>query len=101
MKGIQGASDVIRGTVNSNIAKVTREKEEAERQRAIREKGLAEYRSSGLQEQMRGWGGRVPVGQKADGTTRLRKRSLSRNGVHGSEGPSGLEPVEERSISSQ
>lgn len=96
-KGIQGASEVLRGSINSGIAKTTHDKAEQERMRAIREQGMKDYKASGLGERM--WGGRVA--ERGDGTRRLRKRSLSRNGVHGTEGPGGLEAVEERSIDSR
>ena len=96
-KGISGASEVLRGTINSGIAKGTHDKAEQERMRAIREQGMKDYKASGLQEKV--WGGRT-VERGSDGSRRLRKRSLSRNGVHGTEGPGGLEAVEERSIGS-
>lgn len=93
-KGLHGAGEALRGTVNSTIAKGMHDTAEEERMRAVREKGMGEWRGSGLSE-------RVPQGiregfrEKAG--DRLRTRRLSQgNGVHGSEGPHGLGVVEER-----
>jgi len=95
-KGLHGAGEALRGTVNSTIARGMHDTAEEERMRAVRDKGIGEFRGSGLSE-------RVPVGlregfrEKAG--DRLRSRRLSQgNGIHGSEGPNGLDPVEERSI---
>jgi hypothetical protein len=96
IKGLHGAGEALRGTVNSTIARGMHDSAEEERMKAVRDKGVGEWRGSGLSE-------RVPVGlregfrEKAG--DRLRTRRLSQgNGVHGSEGPNGLDPVEERSI---
>lgn len=96
LKGIHGAGEALRGTVNSTIARGMHDSAEEERMRAVREKGMGEWRGSGLSE-------RVPAGiregfrEKAG--ERMRTRRLSQgNGVYGSEGPGGLDAVEERSI---
>ncbi|KAE8452283.1 hypothetical protein EG329_000983 [Mollisiaceae sp. DMI_Dod_QoI] len=96
LKGFHGAGEALRGQVNSTIARGMHDTAEEERMRAVRDKGMGEWRGSGLSE-------RVPVGlregfrEKAG--DRLRSRRLSQgNMVHGSEGPNGLDPVEERSI---
>ncbi|KAF8865604.1 hypothetical protein BDZ45DRAFT_668554 [Acephala macrosclerotiorum] len=96
LKGLHGAGEAVRGQLNSTIARGMHDSAEEERMRAVRDKGLGEWRGSGLSE-------RVPVGlregfrEKAG--DRLRSRRLSQgNGIHGSEGPNGLDPVEERSI---
>jgi len=93
-KGLHGAGEALRGTVNSKIARGMHDTAEEERMRVVREKGVGEWRGSGLSE-------RVPPGlregfrEKAEG--RMRARRLSQgNGVHGSEGPGGLGVVEER-----
>lgn len=96
IKGLHGAGEALRGTVNSTIARGMHDSAEEERMRAVRDKGVGEWKTSGLSE-------RVPAGlregfrEKAG--DRLRTRRLSQgNGIHGSEGPNGLDPVEERSI---
>jgi len=76
VKGLHGAGEAIRGTVNAGIAKGTGDTAEMEKQRIIREEGLREVNGSGFRE-------------KAE--VRLRRRSGSqglRSGV--------LERVDER-----
>jgi hypothetical protein len=104
MKGLRGASEAIRGTVNSTIAKGMHDSVEEERMRAVREKGAAEWKGSGLSEKFgeRGHGLREGFREKAEGRMRLRRASRGEApGVHGSEGPGGLEAVEERSLKGQ
>jgi len=93
MKGIHGAGDAIRGSVNEKIAHGLHDHAEEERMRAIREKGVGDWRSSGLDVKSQGL--REGFREKAEG--RIRSRRSSRDaGVHGSEGPGGLEPLPER-----
>jgi len=93
-KGVHGAGEAIRGSVNQKIAHSMHDTAEEERMRSVREKGMGEFRGSGLSE-------RVPAGlregfrEKAEGRARVRRTSQDRNGVHGSEGPGGLGVVEE------
>jgi len=104
MKGLRGASEAIRGTVNSTIAKGMHDPVEEERMRAVREKGAADWKGSGLSEKFgeRGHGLREGFREKAEGRMRLRRASRGEaTGVHGSEGPGGLEAVEERSLRGQ
>lgn len=89
MKGIHGAGEAIRGTINSGIAKGLHDKEEEERMRAVTQQGMGEFRGSGLREGFR---------EKAGDRMWLRRKSVEQRGVYGSEGPNGLDPVEERSI---
>jgi hypothetical protein len=94
IRGIRGASEALRGTVNMGIAKGVRNAEEEARMREIRNEGMQDFRDSGLRE-----GFRTKAGE------RQRERRRSRDGtgnvgVYGSEGPGGLDPVEERSIRS-
>lgn len=91
IRGIRGASEALRGTVNQGIAKGVHDKEEEARMRAIREKGMEDFRESGLREGFR---------QKAGERQRKRSQDYGYNGVYGSEGPGGLDPVEERSVRS-
>jgi len=70
MKGIHGAGDVIRGSVNSTIAKGVGDTAEQERMRLVREQGLSQFRDSGLREGFR---------EKAEGRMRSRRRSGSAN----------------------
>lgn len=95
IKGIHGASEAVRGTVNAKIAKVSHDTAEEERMKAIREKGIGEWRGSGLAE--RAGGLREGFREKAGERQRHRRLSAG-NGVHGSEGPNGLGVVEEREI---
>ena len=74
-KGIHGAGEALRGTVNSTIAKGMHDTAEEERQRAIREQGMSEFRGSGLREQAGGL--REGFRQKAEERNRLRRRSGS------------------------
>jgi hypothetical protein len=96
-KGVHGAGEAIRGSVNQRIAHSMHDPAEEERMRAVREKGMNEWKGSGLSE-------RVPVGlregfrEKAEGRMRVRRASQDRTGVHGSEGPGGLGVVEESRI---
>ena len=75
VKGLQGASDAIRGTVNGTIAHSRHDRAEEERQRAIRDQGINDFRVSGLKEQA----GVLREGfrQKAEERNRLRRRSGS------------------------
>lgn len=70
VKGIHGAGEALRGTVNGTIARGVRDKTEVERSREVREQGLSEFRSSGLREGFR---------EKAEGRMRTRRRSGSAN----------------------
>lgn len=56
---------------------------EEERMIAIRKQGMNDFRDSGLKD-------RVPVGRK-----RRTSAGYREEGIHGSEGPEGLGPVEE------
>jgi len=69
-KGLHGAGDALRGTVNETIARGTRDTAELERARAIKEQGLIDFRASGLREGFR---------EKAEGRMRTRRRSGSAN----------------------
>jgi len=89
MKGLHGAGEAIRGTINSGIARGLNDREEEEKMRAVREQGASEFRGSGLREGFR---------EKAEGRMRLRRKSVEQRGIYGSEGPGGLDAVEERSI---
>ncbi len=86
--------------MNERIAHVTRNTTEEERMRDIREKGVDEWRVSGLGKRVNIPGGgrdgglREGFREKAEG--RMRTRRVSRDRwVHGSEGPGGLEAVAE------
>jgi hypothetical protein len=92
IKGLHGAGEALRGTVNGTIAKASHDTVEEERMRAIREKGMGEWRGSGLSE--RAGGLREGFREKAGERQRNRRLSVG-TGVHGSEGPGGLGPVEE------
>lgn len=74
-KGLHGAGEALRGTVNSTIAKGMHDSAEEERQRAIREQGMSEFRGSWLREQAGGL--REGFRQKAEERNRLRRRSGS------------------------
>jgi hypothetical protein len=89
VRGIHGAGDAIRGTINGTLAKGVGDKGEQERAQAIREQGLNDFRGSGLREGFR---------EKAEGRLRLRRRSGSANRTPGSAAPDGLEKVDEVSI---
>ncbi|EKD13217.1 hypothetical protein MBM_08660 [Drepanopeziza brunnea f. sp. 'multigermtubi' MB_m1] len=93
LKGLHGAGEALRGSVNGRIAHVTRDQAEEERMRAVREKGLGEWRGSGLDAKSAGL--REGFREKAEGRMRTRRASRDRDGVHGSEGPNGLEAVHE------
>jgi hypothetical protein len=93
IKGIHGAGEAVRGTLNAKIAEVSHDTAEEERMRAIREKGIGEWRASGLGE--RAGGLREGFREKAGERQRHRRLSAG-TGVHGSEGPNGLGVVEER-----
>lgn len=90
-KGLHGAGEALRGSVNEKIAHGMHDTAEEERMRAVREKGMGEWRGSGLNE-------RVPPGlregfrEKAEGRMRMHRASRD-GGVHGSEGPGGLQPI--------
>lgn len=72
---------------------MTHDQAEEERMRVVREKGMGEWRGSGLDARSQGL--REGFREKAEG--RMRTRRASRDGgVHGSEGPGGLEAVRER-----
>jgi hypothetical protein len=75
LKGLHGAGEALRGTVNSTIAKGMHDTAEEERQRQIREQGMNEFRGSGLREQAGGL--REGFRQKAEERNRLRRRSGS------------------------
>ena len=93
LKGLHGAGEALRGSVNERIAHVTHDQAEEERMRVVREKGMGEWRGSGLDARSQGL--REGFREKAEG--RMRTRRASRDGgVHGSEGPGGLEAVRER-----
>ena len=77
------------------IAKGTRDREEEARMRGIRNEGMQEYRDSGLRE-----GFRTKSGERQRERRRSRDGNGGGTGVYGSEGPGGLDPVEERSIRS-
>jgi hypothetical protein len=74
-KGLHGAGEALRGTVNSTIAHGMHDTAEEERQKAIREQGMTEFRGSGLREQAGGL--REGFRQKAEERNRLRRRSGS------------------------
>ncbi|KAG9247592.1 hypothetical protein BJ878DRAFT_414526 [Calycina marina] len=69
-KGLHGAGDAIRGTVNGTIARGTGDAAEQERARVIKERGMVDFNSSGLREGFR---------EKAEGRMRTRRRSGSAN----------------------
>ena len=92
IKGLHGAGEALRGTVNGTIAKASHDTVEEERMRTIREKGMGEWRASGLSE--RAGGLREGFREKAGERQKNRRLSVGK-GVHGSEGPGGLGPVEE------
>lgn len=92
IKGLHGAGEALRGTVNGTIAKASHDTAEEERMRAIKDKGMGEWRGSGLKE--RAGGLREGFREKAGERQRHRRLSAG-TGVHGSEGPGGLGPVEE------
>jgi hypothetical protein len=94
LKGLHDASEAIRGTVNADIAHGMHGTAEEERMREVREQGVNGWRTNGMQE--RGHTSRGGFREKAGEGRKLRKRSLSWNGVHGTEGPGGLEVVAER-----
>lgn len=83
IKGLHGAGEALRGSVNSKIAKGVGDTAEQERMRLVREKGMEEFRGSGLREGFR---------EKAEGRIRTRRRSGSANP---GEGFPGLQRVEE------
>ncbi|KAI9745113.1 MAG: hypothetical protein M1818_001391 [Claussenomyces sp. TS43310] len=62
-KGLHGAGEAIRGTLNSTVAKGLGDDADMERQRDIKEQGLREVRDSGFRDKAQ---------------TRLRRRSASR-----------------------
>ncbi|KAB8360955.1 hypothetical protein FH972_024687 [Carpinus fangiana] len=74
LKGIRGAGEAIRGSVNSKIAKGLGEETELENSRMIREQGLQEYRGSGVETGIRS------VMEKA-GDRQQRQRETERKGV--------------------
>lgn len=83
IKGIHGAGEALRGSVNSTIAKSVGDTAEQQRMKAVREKGMEEFRGSGIREGFR---------EKAEGRMRTRRRSGSANP---GEGFPGLQRVEE------
>jgi hypothetical protein len=83
IKGIHGAGEALRGSVNSTIAKGVGDAAEQERMRAVKERGVEEFRGSGIREGFR---------EKAEGRIRARRRSGSTN--PGEAWP-GLQRVEE------
>jgi hypothetical protein len=93
IKGLHGAGEALRGTLNGTIARGMHDTAEEERMRAVREKGVGEWRDSGLREKAGGL--REGFREKAGERQRTRRLSQGR-GVHGSEGPGGLGVVEER-----
>ncbi|KAH8592543.1 hypothetical protein B0O99DRAFT_689686 [Bisporella sp. PMI_857] len=70
VKGIHGAGEALRGTVNSTIARGMGDAAELERSRSVKEQGLNEFRGSGLREGFR---------EKAEGRMKIRRRSGSAN----------------------
>jgi hypothetical protein len=92
IKGLHGAGEALRGTVNGTIAKGMHDTEEEERMRAVRESGTAEWKGSGLSERAGG----LREGFREKAGERQRRRLSWGTGVHGSEGPNGLGVVEER-----
>lgn len=90
-KGLHGAGEALRGTVNSTIAHGMHDSAEEERQRAIREQGMNEFRGSGLREQAGGL--REGFRQKAEERNRLRRRSGS---AQRQQVGHTLDPVDER-----
>jgi len=70
-KGLHGAGEAIRGTVNSTIARGVGDTAELERSRVIREQGMSEFRSSGLV--------REGFREKAENRIRTKRRSGSAN----------------------
>lgn len=90
-KGLHGAGEALRGTVNSTIAHGMHDTAEEERQRAIREQGMNEFRGSGLREQAGGL--REGFRQKAEERNRLRRRSGS---AQRQQVGHTLDPVDER-----
>jgi hypothetical protein len=93
IKGLHGAGEALRGTVNGTIARANHDTAEEERMRAIKEKGMGEWRGSGLSERVGGL--REGFREKAGERQRTRRLSAG-TAVHGSEGPGGLGVVEER-----
>lgn len=88
MKGIHGASEAIRGSLNGTIARGVGDREELERARVVREQGMQEFKGSGLREGFR---------EKAEGRMRLRRKSHG----NGESAPEGLDRVEEASVESR
>lgn len=70
VKGIHGAGEALRGTVNGTIARGVGDSAELERSRGVRDQGVNEFRSSGIREGFR---------EKAEGRMRTRRRSGSAN----------------------
>ena len=92
LKGLHGAGEAIRGTVNTKIAHGMHDTAEEERMKAVREQGINEFRGSGLYD--RSGGVREGFREKSEVQQgrRLRKRSLSRGPQLGH----GLDAVDER-----
>lgn len=82
VKGIHGASEALRGSVNSTIAKGVGDQADYDRQIAIKQQGMREFTDSGFRE-------------KAEG--RLRRRSASRE-LRSGVVDGGLERVDERVV---
>lgn len=81
-KGLHGAGEALRGSVNTTLAKGIRDDVEMERQRVIKEQGMRELRESGFRD-------------KAG--DRLRRRSGS-IGLRSGDPGAGLSRVDEVSV---
>lgn len=90
MKGLRGAGEAIRGTVNENLARVDHNAAEVERQRILKEQGTADWKASGLEKRLRRRSREQDVGSNA--------AAGNHGGIYGSEGPGGLDAVSERSV---
>lgn len=86
-KGLHGAGEALRGTVNHTLAKGIGDKAEQERARIVREDGMNEFRGSGLREGFR---------EKAEGRMRLKRRSGGATNLGSA--PQGLHQVDEASV---
>ncbi|PBP22543.1 hypothetical protein BUE80_DR006546 [Diplocarpon rosae] len=93
LKGLHGAGEALRGSVNETIAHVSHDQVEEERMRAVREKGMGEWKGSGLETRSKGL--RDGFREKAERRIRTRRASQERDGVQGSERLSVIEAVKE------
>lgn len=92
MKGLRGAGEAIRGSVNQNLAKVDHNAAEVERQRVLKEQGVADWKASGLEKRLR------RSREQDAGRSGVGGGHVGSGGIYGSEGPGGLDAVSERSV---